>query len=89
MNHQTGLKFTLAISKQEILRCLIGTKVRDAYDATVQESQDDENSSQGIEKAEDLAKGKDKKHTVFSDLRKQSYLLPYTSEWNPMPCIKY
>ncbi len=49
MNHQTGLKFTLAISKQEILRCLIGTKVRDAYDATVQESQDDENSSQGIE----------------------------------------
>jgi hypothetical protein len=53
MNHQMGLKLTLAISKQKILRCLICTKVRDAYDAAT--VQDDENSAQRTEKEEDPA----------------------------------
>jgi hypothetical protein len=50
MNHQMELKLTLAISRQEILQCLIGTKVRDAHDAMVH---DDEYSAQGTEKEED------------------------------------
>ncbi len=50
MNHEIGLKLTLAISKQQISRCLIGTKVRGTYDATVK---DNKNSAQGTEKEED------------------------------------
>jgi hypothetical protein len=81
MNHQMGLKLTLAISKQEILRCLIGTKVRAAYDATVK---DDKNSAQGTEKEEDSLS---EEQNILSDLTKNlvsSHLLPHTNEWNPM-----
>jgi hypothetical protein len=76
------LKLTLAaISKQEIFRCLIGTKVRDAYDATVK---DDKNSVQGTEKEEDSTS---EEQTIFSDLTKNLvilHLLPHKNEWNPM-----
>jgi hypothetical protein len=50
MKQQMGLERTLAISKHDILRCLIGKNVCDAYNATVQ---DDENSY------EDFAEEKD------------------------------
>ena len=81
MNHQMGLKLTLAISKQEILWCLIGTKLRDAYNAMIK---DDKNSAQGTEQEEDSPS---EEQTIFSNLTKilvSSHLLPHTNEWNPM-----
>ena len=81
MNHQMGLKLTLAISKQEILWCLIGTKVRDAYDAMIK---DDKNSVQGTEKEEDWPS---EEQTIFSDFTNnlvRSHLLSHKNEWNPM-----
>jgi hypothetical protein len=81
MSHQMGLKLTLAILKQEVHQCLIGTKVSNAYDATVK---DDENSAQGTEKDEDLPS---EEQTIFSNLKKgsvSSYLLPHANQWNPM-----
>jgi hypothetical protein len=74
-----GLKLTLAISKHEILVCLIGTKVSDAYDATTQWVQANENSAQGTEKNGDSAEEKDQKQNIFSHLRKQSCQFLYAS----------
>jgi hypothetical protein len=81
MNHQIGLKLILAISKQQIFRCLIGTKVRGAHDATVK---DYKNSAQGTEKEEDSP---GEEQTIFSDLTKNlvsSHLLLHTNKWNQM-----
>ncbi len=82
-------RLTLTISKQEFARkfftCLIGTKIRDAYDATVQ---DNENSAQGTEEDEDSAEEKDKEQTIFSDLGKQSYQFSSSSIYKRMESIK-